>query len=88
MHQRDINKVEHESVVVTLNADGTVSGALEGVWTCEDGVNVTLTLEGITYTGVMHTALDASQRTWVTSISALDNTGAALWATRTYSNYK
>ena len=88
LHGKDINKVEHESVVVTLNADGTVSGALNGTWTCTDGVNVTLTLEGITYTGVMHTALDASQRTWVTSISALDNTGAALWATRTYSNYK
>ncbi len=88
LHGKDINKVEHESVVVTLNADGTVTGALTGSWSCADGVNVTLTLEGITYTGVMHTALDAGQRTWVTSISALDDTGAALWATRTYSNYK
>ena len=50
--------------------------------------SVTLTLDALTYPGVMHTALAASQRTWVTSISALDNTGAALWATRTYSNYK
>ena len=88
LHGKDINTVEHESVVATLNADGTVTGAVNGVWRCEDGVNVTLTLEGVTYTGVMHTALDASQRTWVTCISALDDTGAALWATRGYINYK
>ena len=42
----------------------------------------------VNYTGVMHTALDSAQKTWVTCISALDESGAALWATRTYSNYK
>ncbi len=88
LHQRDINKVEHESQLITLNADGTVSGDLTGTWRCEDGVNITLTLGEHTYCGVMHTALDASQRTWVSCISALDETGAALWATRAYSNYK
>ena len=88
LHGRDINKVEHKSEVITLNADGTVNGDYTGIWACADGVNVTLTLGEHTYTGVMHTALDASQRTWVTCISALDEEGAALWATRAYSNYK
>ena len=88
LHQRDINKVEHESKVITLNADGTITGDHTGTWSCADGVNVTLTMDGLNYTGVMHTALDASQRMWVTCISALDENGAALWATRTYSNYK
>ena len=88
LHQRDINKTEHESVTVTLNADGTVSGEHTGTWQCEDGTNITLTLDGLHYSGVMHTALDSSQRTWVTCISALDENGAALWATRAYSNYK
>ena len=88
LHERDINLVEHESKVVTLNPDGTITGAHEGTWACVDGVNITLTVDGKTYTGVMHTALDASQRTWVSCISALDEEGAALWATRAYSNYK
>ena len=88
LHGRDINKVEHKSEVITLNEDGTVTGDYTGTWACADGVNVTLTLGEHTYTGVMHTALDASQRTWVTCISALDEEGAALWATRAYSNYK
>ena len=88
LHGRDINKVEHESEIITLNADGTITGDYTGTWVCEDGVNVTIIMDGHTYTGVMHTALDASQRTWVTCISALDEEGAALWATRAYSNYK
>ena len=88
LHERDINKVEHESKVATLNPDGTITGAHEGTWECADGANITLTLDGKTYTGVMHTALDASQKTWVTCISALDEEGAALWAIRAYSNYK
>ncbi len=88
LHGKDINRVEHESKVAALNADGTITGEYTGAWSCEDGVNITLTVDGIVYTGVMHTALDASQRVWVTCISALDDTGASLWATRAYSNYK
>jgi len=82
LHGRDINKVEHESEVITLHADGTVSGALTGTWACTDGVNVTMTLEGLKYTGVMHTALEAGQKNWATCISAIDENGASLWAVR------
>ncbi len=82
LHERDINKVEHTSKVMTLQSDGTVTGDLSGTWRCEDGVNVTLELDGVRYTGVMHTALDAGQRNWASCISALDGTGAALWAIR------
>ena len=82
LHEHDINTVEHESVVVTLEEDGTVTGDMEGSWACEDGVNVTVTLGETTYTGIMHTALDAGQSNWATCISALDDTGAALWAIR------
>lgn len=82
LHGRDINRVEHESQVMTLNADGTVSGDLTGTWACADGVNVTLTLEGVGYTGVMHTALEAGQKNWASCISALDESGASLWAVR------
>ena len=82
LHQRDINKTEHESQEMTLHADGTVSGALSGTWECTDGVNVTMTLDGLKYTGVMHTALEAGQKNWATCISAIDETGASLWAVR------
>ena len=34
LHGRDINKVEHESQVVTLNADGTITGAFPPCGVC------------------------------------------------------
>ena len=82
LHEHDINTVEHKSVVVTLGADGSVTGDRTGSWACEDGVNVTVTLGETIYKGIMHTALDAGQSNWATCISALDDTGAALWAIR------
>ena len=43
---------------------------------------MTITLDGVTYTGVMHTACDAGQSAWSTCFTALDETGAALWGIR------
>lgn len=83
LHGRDINRKEHVSQLAALGADGAVTGDLSGTWSCQDGVNVTLTLEGKTYHGVMHTAWDSNQEAWVTMLSALDEEGAALWGIRT-----
>jgi arabinan endo-1,5-alpha-L-arabinosidase len=42
-----------EASNITLNADGTVTGDLEGEWTYEEGTpNMTITLDGTTYKGV------------------------------------
>ena len=78
-HGRDINGTEHSSQLYTLAGDGSVSGSGEGTWTYEDGNRFTLTLDGVTYRGVMHRALDATQKTWTTCFTALDDTGAAVW---------
>ena len=40
------------------------------------------TLDGVTYTGVMHTACDWEQGVWTTCFTALDETGAAVWGIR------
>lgn len=84
LHERDINTKEHISFTLTLESGGAITGDKTGTWVCEDGVNVTITLEGVTYKGVMHTAADAANKYWPTCITALDDTGAALWAIRAY----
>ena len=78
LHGRDINAVEHSSVTVTLKADGTAEGDLTGTWEC-DGMTFRCELDGIAYHGIMTTALDSRERTWVTCFTALDESGAALW---------
>ena len=82
LHGRDINLEQHTSVAATLNPDGTVTGGMNGTWRCGDGENITLTLDGVAYQGVMHTACDADQGVWTTCLTALDESGAALWGVR------
>lgn len=83
LHGKDINRVEHESQIMTLNPDGTVTGDLTGTWACENERDITLTLNGVPYVGVLFTSLEGGQKNWTVSISALDDTGAALWAYQT-----
>ena len=82
LHERDINLDVHTSRLVTLNADGSVSGDLSGTWQCEDGMRLTLTLDGVAYDGVMQSGYDESQKVYTTGFTALDDTGAAVWGVR------
>lgn len=81
-HLRDINKTAHQSVLATLHGDGTVDGDVSGVWACEDGVHITITLDGVTYKGVFAQALDSTQFQWTLCFTALSPDGAALWGSR------
>ena len=80
LHGHDINTEAHLSQTAALNADGTVTGELTGSWACEDGRNVTLTLDGVDYRGVMNLGYDADEAKWVPCLTALDAQGCALWA--------
>ena len=82
LHERDINLDVHASKVVTLNTDGSVSGDLSGSWTSSDGMKLTITLDGISYDGVIRSGYDESQKVYTTCFTALDDSGAALWGVR------
>lgn len=82
LHQRDINGTEHSSQMISLEADGKVTGDLSGTWTSTDGSRFTCELDGITYHGVISTAFDNDSDQWVVCFTALDGSGAALWGTR------
>ena len=82
LHERDINLDVHASRIITLNADGSVTGDLSGSWASEDGVKLTLTLDGVAYDGVIQRGYDESQKVFATAFTALDETGAAVWGVR------
>lgn len=79
LHGRDINAEEHSSRTILLKEDGTVEGDLSGSWESPDGRVFRCVLDGVSYRGVMNTALDSKEEAWVTCFSALDESGAALW---------
>ncbi|MDR0928682.1 MAG: glycoside hydrolase family 43 protein [Oscillospiraceae bacterium] len=78
-HRRDINKVEHVSVVCMLAADGTASGDAAGTWAVGEDGAFTAVLDGVPYTGVMQMGYDSVQKAWLPCFTALSADGAALW---------
>ena len=67
------------TIKVTLEADGRITGALNGAWQCDEDGAFRCELDGTAYTGIMTEALDSKENVWVTCFTALDQTGAALW---------
>jgi arabinan endo-1,5-alpha-L-arabinosidase len=81
-HLRDINLIQHQSVKMKLNSDGTVTGAETGTWKSLNGTDMEIMLDGIVYKGVFAKAYDNQQRKWTMTFTALSWEGAALWGSK------
>lgn len=84
-HGKDITAVSKASIVVTLNAGGTVggSGGMTGTWTHNGGNKITLVSGGVTFKGVLSRQWNTNASAFVVSFSALSAGGVSLWAIRT-----
>jgi len=82
-HGKDITATIKPSVVVQLNADGSVSGASKGTWTYGTGNQITLVVDGSTYAGVLSRQWNPNANAFAVSFSALSSGGVSLWAVRT-----
>lgn len=78
-HGKDISAELHVSSLVTLAADGTVTGDANGAWSLDAGNLATLTLERVVYRGVFTRQWDDDSRVWVRAFSALSAGGVAVW---------
>jgi len=82
MHEKDINAVEHESVVSVLKEDGTVEGDLNGTWEIPEDGTIHVTIDGTEYRGVLCVTWDGNLQDWTQCLTCLDESGAALWGIR------
>jgi arabinan endo-1,5-alpha-L-arabinosidase len=81
-HQKDLppagTAVVHASTVIGLLGDGSLSGA-SGSWMMPDDQSIRLTLDGVTYKGVVSDFWDHENQFWVHGFTALSDDGTALW---------
>src|SRR5690606_37591950 len=63
-HGKGITATPATSALVTLEPDGTVTGAHAGTWMLIGGNDATLTLDGTTYRGVFLRQWDDDQQAW------------------------
>lgn len=78
-HGKDITATVKTSTLITLGADGSVSGAATGTWQLSGDHYATVTLGGIEYHGVFVQTWDDDNQVWVQSFTALSSDGVAVW---------
>ncbi|QGZ38552.1 arabinan endo-1,5-alpha-L-arabinosidase [Pseudoduganella flava] len=83
-HGKDISAAIKASQVVTLAADGKVSGAVTGTWTHKGENRIALTLNGAAvYNGVLSRQWNPNANAFSVTFSAQNADGVSLWAIRT-----
>lgn len=81
-HGKDISSVVKESVPIELHKNGKVTGAAEGAWKISGKRDVTLTLDGKRYKGVMTPQWDPEAKRQTMTFTALSADGTAVWGAR------
>src|SRR5690606_16951702 len=80
-HGKDINREAKTSTYLTLNDDGTISGAATGTYrlSTQRGNDIGLTLGNVTYEGVILWQWDEGGQRLTPSISAVSPEGSTIW---------
>ncbi len=81
-HGKDGSSDLKESVKITLNNDGSISGAIDGTWE-QEGYYASLTINDITYKGVFVEVWDELNKAGVLSFTALSDNGVSIWGVQT-----
>jgi arabinan endo-1,5-alpha-L-arabinosidase len=82
-HAKDMAATVKPSGALTLTAAGRASGAALGTWTHDGNNGVTLTLDGVRYSGVLSRQWNANAGAFVVSFSAQSLSGVSVWGIRT-----
>jgi arabinan endo-1,5-alpha-L-arabinosidase len=82
-HGKDITAAIKKSQFITLNANGTITGAVNGTWRRTGGNQVEINLPGAsTYKGVLLTEWDETSKSYVTTFTASSREGVAIFGSR------
>lgn len=82
-HGKDISSTIKKSQLVSLNTNGSISGAVTGSWTLVGANQVEINVNGSpTYKGVFLNQWDETSKTYVMTFSALSNEGVAIFGSK------
>ncbi|WP_137698547.1 family 43 glycosylhydrolase [Ruminiclostridium herbifermentans] len=82
-HGKDISANIKNSVKITLNRDGTISGSVNGKWQLSGKNDIILTVNGVNYAGVVLKQWDSGLNKFVITFSAIaKNDNASIWGSK------
>lgn len=85
-HGKDISAQIKQSVDITLNKDGTITGALVGKWKKTKDNNIEIELNQVIYKGHFVHQWDVEGKAEVMSFTALSEKGVAIWGSKVIRN--
>ncbi len=81
-HGKSINPTAIPSTNITLQPDGTITGAQTGTWQLSLDYDATIMLGGVVYRGVFVRQWDDDNQRWVLTFTALSGDGTAIWGSK------
>ncbi len=82
-HGKEISATIKNSVKITLNSDGTISGNVNGKWQLSGENDIILTVNGVNYAGVVLKQWDSGLSKFVVTFSAIAKNGnVAIWGSK------
>ena len=78
-HDKTISPEIRRATTVTLNQNGTVTGAVDGRWRQYQKNRLHLTIDGEAYDGAVTREWDPTGERWVTTFSVVGTEGVPLW---------
>lgn len=82
-HGKDITAAIKKSQIITLNSNGTITGAVSGTWRTVAGNQVEINLPGAsTYKGYLLSQWDETSKSYVMTFSASSREGIAIFGSR------
>ncbi|GAF63168.1 beta-xylosidase [Bacillus sp. TS-2] len=81
-HGKQISAEINESVYISLNHDGTITGSETGSWQKYNDDDILIELAGVEYVGVVQKQWDPHARAEVITFSALSEQGVAIWGSQ------
>lgn len=83
-HGKDITAAIRASQTMTLNADGTISGAVTGTWVHKgDNYIAVTTASGEVFNGVLSRQWNGNANAFVVTFTAQSQAGVSIWGSRT-----
>jgi arabinan endo-1,5-alpha-L-arabinosidase len=80
-HGKDVTGVVKTSTPIEFRDDGSLGGA-DGSWFMPTGNTITITLDEVTYKGVVCRCWDEDNSLWVLTFSAASSDGVTLWGSK------
>lgn len=82
-HGREISSEIKDSILIDLKSDGTISGNQSGKWVLDGDHNITLTINGTVYNGVVIEQWDNGLKKYMLAFTAFsEDKGTAIWGSQ------